>query len=111
MKTYEHKKLPGLLLIVAIVTGCAPISPRLDARFGEAVGIARAQQALNPEASLNTEPVKGIDGQAGDAIFDNYRNSFRNPQPPLRGAVSIGTRGVSGGGGGGMGSSSMGGGN
>lgn len=82
-----------LLLIVAALTGCAPITPRLDARFGEAVGVAKAQQTINPEASLNTEPVKGINGQAGDAIFDNYRNSFINPRPPMRGVLNLGTGG------------------
>lgn len=103
MKTITPVNITSLLLAIAVLTGCAPITPRLDTRFGDAVGIARAQQTINPEASLNTDPVKGIDGQAGDAAFDNYRNSFRNPPPPLRGAVSVGTRGVSGGGGGGGG--------
>lgn len=87
--------LPSLLLILLMLAGCAPIAPRLDARFGDAVGIAKAQQTINPDASLNTEPVKGIDGQAGDAIFDNYRNSFRNPQPPMRGVLNLGTGGGS----------------
>nr|WP_281722354.1 tRNA dimethylallyltransferase [Nitrosomonas nitrosa] len=87
--------LPGLLLSFAILASCAPITPRWDARFGDAVGIARAQQTINPEASLNTEPVKGIDGQAGDAIFDNFRDSFRNPQPPMRGVLNLGTGGGS----------------
>lgn len=100
MKTITPGNIASLLLMIAILTSCAPITPRLDTRFGEAVGIAKAQQTVNPEASLNTEPVKGIDGQTGDAIFDNHRNAFRNPPPPLRGAVSIGTSGVSGGGGG-----------
>lgn len=84
---------PALLLGFAMLSGCAPITPRLDARFGDAVGIAKAQQTINPEASLNTDPVKGIDGQAGDAIFDNFRNSFRNPQPPMRGVLNLGTGG------------------
>ncbi|MDV6343369.1 tRNA dimethylallyltransferase [Nitrosomonas sp. Is37] len=82
-----------LLAIVALAAGCVPISPRLDARFGEAVSIAKAQQTINPEASLNTEPVKGINGQVGDAIFDHYRNSFRNPQLMQRGAPSSLTSG------------------
>lgn len=87
--------LTGLLLSLVILAGCAPITPRWDARFGDAVGIAKAQQTINPEASLNTEPVKGIDGQAGDAVFDNFRDSFRNPQPPMRGVLNLGTGGGS----------------
>ncbi|SDY03332.1 hypothetical protein [Nitrosomonas sp. Nm33] len=111
MKTITSSNISGpllvlLLAIVALAAGCVPISPRLDARFGEAVSIAKAQQTINPQASLNTEPVKGINGQAGDAIFDNYRNSFRHPAAPLRSLVNVGTTGGSGGGvGSGQGSS------
>ncbi len=81
--------LSGPLLVIAVLTaGCIPITPRWDAHFGEAVDIAKAQQTINPEASLNTEPVIGVDGQAGDAIFDSYRNSFRNPLLLPRGVPS-----------------------
>ena len=81
--------LSGSLLALALLTaGCTPITPRWDAHFGEAVDIAKAQQTINPEASLNTEPVIGVDGQAGDAMFDSYRNSFRNPQLSPRGVPS-----------------------
>jgi hypothetical protein len=100
MKTVTPRNISNLLLIIIAITGCAPVTPRLDARFGEAVGIAKAQQTINPQASLNTEPVKGINGQAGDAIFDNYRNSFRHPRAPLRSVINVGNTGGSGGGGG-----------
>jgi hypothetical protein len=93
MKALIFKNVSGsllglLLTIAALTTGCAPFSPRWDARFGEAVEIAKAQQTMNPEASLNTEPVQGVDGQAGDAMFDSYRNSFRTPQLLPRGIPS-----------------------
>jgi hypothetical protein len=104
MKTITTANNKSLLLIIiaSLATGCAPITPRLDARFGDAVGIAKAQQTVNPEASLKTEPVQGVDGQAGDAIFDNYRDGFRNPRPPAtRGVISVGTSGGSGSQGGG----------
>lgn len=84
--------------VAGMLTACAPATPRWDAHFGEAAGIARAQQIFNPQASLNVEPVPGIDGQAGDAIIDNYRNAFRNPRPPMRGVIDVGTSGASGGG-------------
>ena len=87
----------GCLLAVFTLVACTPVTPRLDARFGDAVGVARAQQTANPQASLNTTPPQGINGQAGDAIFDNYRNSFRDPQPPLRGVIDVGTSGGGGG--------------
>lgn len=89
----------GCLLAVLVLIACAPVTPRLDARFGDAVGFARAQQTANPQASFNTTPPEGINGQSGDAIFDNYRDSFRNPQSPLRGVIDVGTSGGSGRGG------------
>ena len=85
------------LFTVLALTACAPVTPRWDARFGDAVGYARAQQTANPQASLNTNAPQGINGQAGDAIFDNYRDGFRNPQPPLRGVIDVGTSGGGGG--------------
>ena len=100
MKTITPQNIPGLLpiliLITVVLAGCAPLMPRWDARFGEAVSVAKTQQTVNPEASLNTEPVKGIDGQAGDAIFDNYRDAFRNPpRPAAGGVINVGRTGGS----------------
>ena len=85
------------------LTACVPTTPRLDAQFGTAVNMARVQQIANPAASQNTDPVKGIDAQAGDAAVDNYRESFVNPRPALSGGViNVGSgRAGSGGGGGG----------
>lgn len=77
--------LPAALAL--ILTACVPITPRLDAQFGAAVNMARSQQTDNPDASRNTDPVKGIDGQAGDAAVDNYRESYVNPRPALSGGV------------------------
>lgn len=77
--------LPAAL--VAALTACVPTTPRLDAQFGAAVSMARAQQTANPDAPRNTDPVKGIGGQVGDAVIDNYRESFVNPRPALTGGV------------------------
>jgi len=85
-----------LVMMLGVLAACVPTTPRLDAHFGDAVSTARAQQTINPEASLNTDPLQGIDGQAGDAIVDNYRDAFRHPRPPLRGAIDVGTTGASG---------------
>lgn len=98
MKTIRlNRNSFGCLLAVFTLVACAPVTPRLDAKFGDAVGFARAQQTANPQASFNTTPPQGINGQAGDAIFDNYRDGFRNPQPPLRGVIDVGTSGGGGG--------------
>ncbi|MBN9133108.1 MAG: tRNA dimethylallyltransferase [Nitrosospira multiformis] len=103
-----HPGRVAVLAAVAIATltlaGCISATPRLDAQSGIAVNIARTQQIANPNASRDNAPVEGIDGQAGDAAVDSYRESFVNPRPALSGGVvNVGSgRAGSGGGGGGM---------
>lgn len=91
-------------VVIAVLGGCIPATPRLDAQSGIAVNIARTQQIANPNASRDNAPIRGIDGQAGDAAVDSYRESFVNPRPALSGGVvNVGTgRAGSGGVGGGM---------
>ncbi|MEP6604549.1 MAG: tRNA dimethylallyltransferase [Nitrosospira sp.] len=104
MRTPLKKDILGWLFVALVLalTGCVPTTPRLDSEFGMAVSMARMQQTANPNPSHN-DPVKGIDGQAGDAAFDSYRESFMNPQPALSGGVlNVGTGRA--GSGGGMGS-------
>ena len=57
-------------------------SPRLDARFGDSVNIAKAQQTLNPDASKNRNVVAGIDGKAAQETMVRYRESFKSPPAP-----------------------------
>src|SRR5256885_10971809 len=64
---------------------CIATSPRLDARFGDAVNIAKAQQTLNPEASKNRNVVAGMDGKSAQETMVRYRESFKNPPPPANG--------------------------
>ena len=82
--------LPGALVAVftAALTACVPTTPRLDAKFGMAVNTAKAQQTVNPDASLNRDPVK-IDGQVGDAMVDNYRDSYISPRPAGAGGTGL----------------------
>lgn len=83
--------LPIMLLAL---TACVTHPPkRMDSRFGNAVGMAKAQQTVNADASLDTAPVRGVDGQAGDAMIDNYRNSYINRPAPAQGALNVGTTG------------------
>jgi hypothetical protein len=71
--------LPGLILatLTAGLTACMPLTPNLDRNFGQAVNQAKAQQTLNPDASLNTDPVAGLDGVAANAAIDNYTKSVQ----------------------------------
>ncbi len=108
--TVQHWSRPASAVILAAVVagslaGCVPVTPRLDAQSGVAVNMARIQQIANPDASRDNAPVRGIDGQAGDAAVDSYRESFVNPRPALSGGVvNVGSgRAGSGGGGFGMG--------
>lgn len=75
------------LLAVAVLAACAPTTPRLDANFGDAVNQAKAQQTLNLDASRNTDPVAGIDGQAANAIMDRYHKTYEAPTPAPAGSI------------------------
>ena len=70
------------LATAAVADDLFATTPRLDARFGEAVNIAKAQQTLNPDASRNRNPVVGIDGKAAAETMIRYRESFKSPPPP-----------------------------
>jgi hypothetical protein len=79
-------------LILVALTGlaaCTTTTPNLDRNFGQAVNQAKAQQTINPDASLNTDPVAGLDGVAADAAIDNYTKSVTTPPPPAT-IISIG---------------------
>jgi hypothetical protein len=106
MRTISITNIPARLAVALtmILPACVPATPRLDAQFGAAVNMARARQTANPNASRSTDVVKGIDGQAGAAAVNNYRESFINPRPaPTGGVVNVGTGKAGSGGGGGMG--------
>lgn len=79
------------LLAVAALTlaGCASTTPNLDARFGQSVLAARAQQTINPGASANTDPVSGVDGPAARESMTRYHDSFKTP-PPTFNVINIG---------------------
>ena len=80
MKTTFHSLI--LAALAAGLAACTSITPNLDQNFGQAVNQAKAQQTINPDASLNTDPVAGLDGVAADAAIDNYAKSVKTPPPP-----------------------------
>lgn len=80
----------GFLAIAILgLTACGSTTPHLDAHFGEAVVAARAQQTIDPQASLNADPVNGIDGRAARETMVRYHNSFKAP-PPTFNVINIG---------------------
>lgn len=74
------KRLAAAGAILAL-QACA-MTPNLDARFGDSVNGARAQQTLNPDASKNPNAVAGMDGKAAQEAMLRYRETFKNPPPP-----------------------------
>ncbi len=98
---FSPLKLVLLTLVVAGLVGCINPSPVVDNNFGKAVNAAKAQQIINPDASLNRDPVAGVDGQAADAAMNRYHRSF--VQPPITPnvfniGVSSGSSGMTSGG-------------
>jgi len=81
-----------------LLAGCAGLPPvetrEIDARFGDAVRQARAQQTLNPEAGRSTDPVSGIDGVAAQHTIEQYQKGFKEP-PPTFNILGIGGSAVS----------------
>ena len=72
-------KLVLSMLIASGLAGCVNPAPVFDDNFGNAVNAAKAQQIINPDASLNPDPVAGVDGQAADAAMNRYHRSFVAP--------------------------------
>ena len=61
MKITSMLARAGLCGSVALtLAGCMASTPAYDAHFGDAVRTVRAMQTLNPNASMNTDPVTGV---------------------------------------------------
>lgn len=74
--------------VLAVLAGCST-TPHYDARFGDAVRLARLAMTINPNASDNPDPVAGIDGQAAREAIARYQDSFKLP-PPVVNVINIG---------------------
>lgn len=80
---------PTLVLMLALATGCAPVTPRYDARFGDAVREARSKMTINPDAGKTQDPVNGMDGKAARDAITLYQGTFKAP-PPVVNVINIG---------------------
>jgi hypothetical protein len=89
LKPASFKSMLSVILASLVLAACATSTPKLDDHFGEAVNAAKAQQTLNPDASLNTDPVAGVDGEAANAAIDRYHKSFVQP-PATTNVFNIG---------------------
>lgn len=96
MQVQNINRISLLALLVAGLTGCATSStPQFDSGFGDAVNAAKAQQTINPDASLNTKSVDGIDGEAANSVMDRYHQTFQKP-PATGNIFNIGVGGGTG---------------
>ena len=66
---------------IAVLTSCASTTPEWDTKFGDSARGSVSQQIINPDASLNPDPVYGIDGRAAESAMQRYHQSFKNPTP------------------------------
>lgn len=85
-------KLYTVVVASLVLGGCVAPAPSVDAQMGKSVELAKAQQTLNPQASMDKRPVEMIDGKSADALVDRYHKGFESPT-----AINIGTIGVGGG--------------
>jgi hypothetical protein len=91
--------LPLLTLIAAgmlTLPGCVSRGAYIESTLGESLAQTKASQTLNPDASLNADPVTGLDGQSATNAINSYERSFKSQTSPSAGA---GVGGVGGNGG------------
>lgn len=72
-------------VLLLALAGCATRTPNLDSQFGQSVRLLNAQQTINPQAALNTNPVMGLNGQAAASGYANYQKSYAKPEPQTSG--------------------------
>lgn len=79
-------------LFGAVLAGCSS-TPRYDDHMGEAVRANLSAQVLDPAASSNVNPAKGVDGAVALATQDRYQRSFKESDPSAdRSLVGSGSR-------------------
>ncbi len=83
----------SITFFAVALSACAGTSqtttPHLDAHFGQAVNLAKAQQTLNPDAALNAQPVTGIDGKTAEAVLERYYEGIKQEPAPAT-VINIG---------------------
>jgi len=80
-----HKRAITLFVYIALVIFCLGCSQNytlsknseLDNNWGRSYETAKYRQILNPDSSKNLTPVVNIDGQAAEASFQKYRDTFK----------------------------------
>ena len=72
MKTTSLSMAAALLAL----GGCAATTPQWEARFGDSVRQARAQQLVDPAAAGHALRPEGLDGKAAAANMRDYADYY-----------------------------------
>jgi type IV pilus biogenesis protein CpaD/CtpE len=73
--------LTGVVIAIALTTGCASGPTRVEADYGNSVRAMQRAQVLDPvaAATVDTTPVTTTDGQRMENVLNTYRNSVGEP--------------------------------
>lgn len=81
-----------VIIAAASLAACtATTTPRTDGQLGDSLKAIKTQQALNPNASGNPDPVSGLDSRSAKGAMDNYHESFRKPKADTGSSFSTGS--------------------
>jgi hypothetical protein len=73
--------LTGIVMAIALTTGCASGPTRVEEDYGNSVRAMRQAQVMDPvaAATVDTTPVTATDGQRMEAVLQTYRESVGSP--------------------------------
>jgi type IV pilus biogenesis protein CpaD/CtpE len=85
----RYERIACAALAGMLLYGCST-TPRFNNNFGTSVRANVAAQVVDPAAATNTNPVEGMEGSAAIIAHERYRDSFKEPEKPIRGLVISG---------------------
>ena len=90
-----NTSLAHFILPLALLAGCAPVTPKYDAKFGDAVREAKRKMTINPDAGKNPDQVLGMDGKSARESILLYQGTYKAP-PPVTNVINIGGSNIGG---------------
>lgn len=84
MNFAKHNSRPHALACalaaITMLAGCAPLTPNLDSRFGDALSTLKRSQIIDPAASARTDN-PAHDGKSAVEATGRYVKSYSAPTP------------------------------
>jgi hypothetical protein len=73
--------LTGIMMAIALTSGCASGPTRVEEDYGNSVRAMRQAQIMDPvaAATVDTTPITSTDGQRMENVLKTYRESIGNP--------------------------------